>query len=354
MGGQKGIALFYRYLAQQVQLTCVGVEANRANESFRVFNTLPNSRSRYINPLFFFSFRKQALENESTHLLFEHPYFAWLILLMRWTTSHRIIVHAHNIESERFRSVGKWWWKILWYYERMAYRTADMVWFKTDEDKRYAIEKFRLKASQCVTIPYGVAQDALPEMEETRKAKQWVCATHSIDPNDRILLFNGTLNYKPNLDALQCILDEINPVLRRQHAHYKIIVCGKGLPDEMQQLKSYAGANIIYAGFVDDIDLYFKACDLFLNPLVDGGGIKTKLVEALGFGKPAVSFANGAIGVDAAVCGDRLRVVADRDVHAFTDAVGELLAFPLQNNHAAYYAVYSWRAIAEKAAHSIQ
>jgi hypothetical protein len=64
----------------------------------------------------------------------------------------------------------------------------------------------------------------------------------------------------------------------------------------MNELKNYADQNIIYAGFVDDISIYFKGADVFINPVSYGGGIKTKLVEALGYNLNAVSTSNGAIG----------------------------------------------------------
>lgn len=78
-------------------------------------------------------------------------------------------------------------------------------------------------------------------------------------------------------------------------------------------LLDYKSQNIIYCGFVNDIDLYFKGCDIFLNPLQDGGGIKTKLVEALGFGKTCISSENGAIGVLATQTQGRLHIVPDTD-----------------------------------------
>ncbi len=119
------------------------------------------------------------------------------------------------------------------------------------------------------------------------------------------------------------------------------------------KLKEHQSSNIIYCGFVDDIDLYFKGCDLFLNPLQDGGGIKTKLVEALGFGKKCVSSVNGAIGVDEACCGGRLKIVADKDWNAYAMSLIEMSSKTIQNNHQAFYETYSWPSIAEKAMRSL-
>ncbi|MCC7029901.1 MAG: glycosyl transferase group 1, partial [Chitinophagaceae bacterium] len=92
-------------------------------------------------------------------------------------------------------------------------------------------------------------------------------------------------------------------------------------------------------------------CDIFLNPLQDGGGIKTKLVEALGFGKSCVSSANGAIGVAADCTGGRLKIVADKDWAAYSKAI--LQASKPDNDNADFYALFSWQKIAEKAVRAL-
>lgn len=354
MGGQKGIALFYKYFAQLVSFACITVKKNEANEAYTVLNQISNSKTRYLNFFLFFKIKKIAKENDCTHLLFEHPYYAWMIVLFKFFSSESVIVHSHNIESERFKSIGKWWWKILWYYERIAYRFADYVWFKTDEDRKFAQLYFNLNETKCTTIPYGVEPIMLPTAEEIAVARKQIATLYTIADDETIILFNGTLNYKPNLDALNAILNNINPLLLKQTLKYKILICGKNLPKEMNELEEFTALNIIYCGFVDDIDLYFKACDIFLNPLQDGGGIKTKLVEALGFGKKCVSSVNGAIGVNEICTEGRLQIVADKDWAAYAQAIIDINLKEIRNENQAFYQVFSWQYIATKAVQSIQ
>jgi hypothetical protein len=64
---------------------------------------------------------------------------------------------------------------------------------------------------------------------------------------------------------------------------------------------------------VDKIEPYFMAADVFLNPILSGGGIKTKLVEAIGFGASAVSTVTGAMGCGQQICGNKLTIVKDGD-----------------------------------------
>jgi glycosyltransferase involved in cell wall biosynthesis len=119
----------------------------------------------------------------------------------------------------------------------------------------------------------------------------------------------------------------------------------------MNELKEYRDKNIIYAGFVDEIDLYFKACDIFINPLNHGGGIKTKLVEALGFGKIAVSTKNGAIGISEAFTEGRLKIVDDNDWAQFTHEI--IHSKTVLNSNQLFYNHYSWDNISKKALDSI-
>lgn len=351
MGGQKGIALFYKYLSRLLSLTVLTVQKNQASEPYEIINTISNGSSRYANPLLFITLKKIIAQKKITHLLFEHPYYAWLIFLFKKFSDQHLIVHSHNIESERFRSIGKWWWKLLWYYERWAYRNAHAVWFKTTEDMQYATIHYGIPAALCHVIPYGIEAAALPSATDLLQAKQSLRNLYQIADDETILLFNGTLSYKPNADALMAILEKINPLLQQSDLKYKIVICGKNLPAHLNELKAYQPQHIIYAGFVDDIDLYFKGCDIFLNPLQDGGGIKTKLVEALGFGKSCVSSANGAIGVAADCTGGRLKIVADKDWAAYSKAI--LQASKPDNDNADFYALFSWQKIAEKAVRAL-
>lgn len=354
MGGQKGIALFYKYLSGRVHLKCLTTSNNQPSESYEVLPAIPFKPWRYFWPLLFFRLKALAAQSNRTHLLFEHPYYAWLIVLCKLFLPYRIIVHSHNIEAERFKSIGKWWWRGLALYEKLAYRMADVLWFKTEEDRHYAVLYYKVREEKCYVIPYGVEAERLGESGEYQRCKQTLLQQYQLSNDTHLLLFNGTLNYKPNLDALILILDQIEPLLRSRLKNYRILVCGKGLPELIKQRMDTNTSRVLYAGFVDDIDLYFKGCDLFLNPLQDGGGIKTKLVEALGFGTKCVSSVNGAIGVDPALCGGRLQIVADKDWEGYGRAIEHLLQTPIENANLDFYQVYSWPSIAEKAAGTLR
>lgn len=350
MGGQKGIAFFNRYLSRLVKLSCVTIQDNTelSAEGYPIKNILSNSSTRYINPFYFFTLSRIIRKEKITHLILEHPYYGWLGILLKWFCKIKLIVHSHNIESMRFKSMGKWWWGILWHYEKTIHSIADHNFFIQDNDRHYAIEKFKLNPVTCTTITYGFELSHPPAPADKRPAREQVCQTHGIHESDRLLLFNGTLGYKPNLEALDIILEKINPdLLTFPGFRYKIIICGNKLPVEYSGLINYKDKNIIYAGFVEDINLYFKGCDIFINPVIEGGGIKTKVVEALGNDLSVISTESGAIGISPEITGNKLYIVKDNDWPQFSNIIKTIN--PAESIPPAFYDHFYWGNIAAKA-----
>ncbi|MEO8110979.1 MAG: glycosyltransferase family 4 protein [Ginsengibacter sp.] len=349
-GGQKCIAHFNEYFSEYHSLYCITVEDNKPSfASYEVINKLSNSRLRYINIFYFRTIKKIIKENNITHIILEHPYFGWLALLLKYFCKVKLVIHSHNIEAERFKTVGKWWWKILWYYERYVHRHADYTFCITDEDRNYFENEYNLSPQKISLITYGISWNTLLPLTDEAEAKAYLLKQYSLEKGTVLYLFNGALDYKPNLDALNNILKNINPLMAASGIVYKIIICGKNLPAEMNELKDYADKNIIYAGFVDDISIYFKGADIFINPVTDGGGIKTKLVEALGYNLTAVSTKNGALGIDEKICNGKLLVSGNNDWNKFTtnmlEAINVTQSIPKE-----FFDHFYWDNIAKKAA----
>lgn len=349
LGGEKGIALFTEYLGKLIPITGISTKNNDpvAAKNFQMLNILSNSRIRYANVFLYFTIRKIIRQENASHLLIEHPYYGWLAWLLRKTLPVKFVVHSHNIEYMRSKSIGRWWWKALQWYESWVYRKADTVFFISEDDMKHAVTTLGIDARKSHPITYGVEVATIPP--DINESRTKVCSLHSIPADTRILLFNGALYHHSNYDAVSVIVDIINPVLLRTASPYKIIICGKGLPDSFGDLKPYAGKNIIYAGFVDDIDIYFKAADVFLNPITTGGGVKTKAIEAIAMNCTVISTEFGAMGLKREVCGEKLQVVNDRDWNAFAKKVEKVL--PLGTNTPnEFYDHYYWGNIAAKVA----
>jgi polysaccharide biosynthesis protein PslH len=323
-GGQKGIALFYKYFSRYHSVTIVSTKKNEPAfaTGYEVQNVLSDSRLRYINPFIFFRIRKLLRKKNATHFILEHPYYGWLGIMIKKFCGVRLVVHSHNIESKRWRGLGKWWWRILWYYEKMVHRQADYNYFIQDEDRSYAVKEFRLEEKKCITVSFGTEIPAPPPLEDRITARRILGEQLQIPETTPLLLFNGAFKYAPNLEALEDILNNVNPLLQKKGLNYQLLIVGLDIPESIR-VSSYPSIRIL--GFVENLELYLTGCQVFLNPVVSGGGIKTKLVESLAYDLNAASSENGAVGIDPDLCNHKLIVCPNQNWNLFADAIVQLI-----------------------------
>jgi len=346
-GGQKSVAQFNEFLGSQCDFTVIGTAANNLTlvRNYTLLPWLQNGLIKFFQFSLFFKISKLIKNNGIQYCMIEHPYMGWLGWLIRWNCKIPLIVHTHNIEFLRFKSIGKKWWFILMMYEKWILKSADTIFCISEDDRQYMINNIKIDAKKCHVITFGLPIPAIPS--DKKEAREIIKKEHHISDDVSIILFNGALNYGPNADAVRDIIENINPLLLSyQNFKYKIVICGKGLPKEFNELKNIQ--NIIYTGLVPDIELYFKAADLFINPVLGGGGIKTKLVEALGFGTTSISAKTGSLGCNLEACGDKLVVIKDYDWDAFAKAIVENLLQDIQTPNS-FYDQYYWGNITRKA-----
>jgi glycosyltransferase involved in cell wall biosynthesis len=353
-GGQKGIAEFNQYLAEYHELYCLCSKNNipAGDEKYPVMPLLPVGRMQVIYPPAWVIIFKNIRRLKITHLILEHSYYGLAGILLKRMTGLKLIVHAHNIEAMRFRSLGKRWWPFLWVLEKLTHRHADLNLFKTSEDLEFARIRFGLKSGKCMVVPFGISRKHIPVQDEKNKAREEIRQKHGIRKDEKILLFSGSLDYSPNAQALRTLIETVIPQLQSKTSlPFRLIACGRIILPEFNELRALSHPAYIYAGMVENIDTYMLAADLFLNPVVEGGGIKVKLMEALAFNLTVVSTIHGAIGVDTAHTGQKLFTAADHDWDGFCDRI--INAWDnLASTPASFFETYHWsrviRPVAEK------
>ena len=162
-GGQRNIVLQNKYMALQTELICVTVKSNDpAGANYPVMNILGNSPLRYINPLYFFTLRRIIRKEQVTHLVLEHPYYGWLGILLKMFTGVRLVTRSSNIEATRWKSLGKWWWRILYAYEKLTHRRSDYNLFIQEADRQFAIRHYGLRPERCHVATYGIEWETIP------------------------------------------------------------------------------------------------------------------------------------------------------------------------------------------------
>ncbi len=347
MGGQKGVAYFYDHLSKHHSIY---IAASKDNElkggKFIFFPQLASNKMMLLNFFTIKKIQKIIRENNIQCIIAEHSYTGWLGFLLQKKMNIPFIIHSHNLESYRFKQMGKWWWKIYWHYEKQIHKKADYNFFISEEDLLKGIQEFNLEEERCSVITYGV-EGAVEIKDAKNKLKKILGLT-----DESILLFNGTLNYKPNIDAVTFLLNELDPLLQKENLSFKIVITGtQATPFLHKQIA--ANPRFIYKGFVNDVELYYRGADIFLNVVNNDSGIKTKLVEALANNCTVISTKGGAAGIPKDMAGKKLIITENVDVRQMVKLI--LLNIhqnnrPISENYLNYF---NWDNIAAKASQKI-
>ncbi len=132
------------------------------------------------------------------------------------------------------------------------------------------------------------------------------------------LLFVGSFQHLPNVDAVNYFMDEIYPLIRRELSRVKIYIIGN---DPQESIRSFCSEDVIVTDYVPDLGPYFNNCRLSIAPLRFGAGVKGKVLMSMSYGVPVVASSIAAEGLYLSDGKDLL--VADSP-SGFCDAVVKL------------------------------
>jgi len=353
MGGQKCISSFYQHLAKDVNITLAISKDNEAVklEGVLIERFLYNHWLGFLNIRYVYRLIKLVKTKKINTIIIEHSYFGWLGFMLRFFTKATVIIRLHNIEAYRFKDMQRNWWRIYLYYEKWVCNNANHLWFTSPADQEWVEKNWQIPTKKCSSILYGIDLKKIPTKTDRKTCRTTILKQHKLLNTTKLFLFNGTLDYIPNTDAIRIIISEIIPRLAKSSLNYRIIICGNRITEKWQQVLS-AHPQIIFEGFVTDIIPYFKGVDCFINPITLGSGLKTKLIESLANNLSIISAISGAKGINTLYTCEKLTLIKNYDWDAFTQAMIDF------NNDTdtptIFYTDFNWNSIIAKANLSLQ
>lgn len=102
------------------------------------------------------------------------------------------------------------------------------------------------------------------------------------------VVFIGSFNHPPNVDAVEWLVKEIWPLVRQRKVNARLRICGSNMPDAVRRLCTQE-PDIEAVGFVADLGEVFDHCRLSVAPLRFGAGLKGKLATSFGYGVPCIA-----------------------------------------------------------------
>jgi len=122
-------------------------------------------------------------------------------------------------------------------------------------------------------------------------------------PQPASLVFNGSLTYSANYDAMRWFLAEVYPRIRTQVPEVTLAITGS---TESVNLAGLALDDSVHlTGFVQDVRLPVAGAAVAVAPIRQGGGTRLKILEAMALGTPVVATTKGAEGLEV-VAGEHL------------------------------------------------
>jgi sugar transferase (PEP-CTERM/EpsH1 system associated) len=214
-----------------------------------------------------------------------------LLSLYRLPPEALVIVDEHNVDYEyyeRMRENERSPLRRAFYrleelrfrrFEQRCWRDVDGCVMTSEREA----EIVRAVASDTPTIgvPNGVDVDYFRPSAEP------------VEP--RTIVFNGTLDYRPNLDGAEFLVEQVLPGLRERYPDVGVVLVGRGSQSDLDKFRR---PGVEATGEVPDVRPYLARATVVTVPIRTGSGTRLKVVEGLAMGKGMVSTTLGCEGVD--------------------------------------------------------
>ncbi len=161
--------------------------------------------------------------------------------------------------------------------ETDLFKSVDLVLHISEEENQIAQE---LHSHNSVVLP-PVVSSAPHHSSKNRP-----------DRDPIRILFVGNFAHAPNLSAAQWLVDQIWPRVMDQRPDLQLLIAGKNPPETLVNKP-----NVEVLGYVDDLSALLNSVHLGIAPLLEGAGVKGKVLSALAHGLPMLTTSIGAEGI---------------------------------------------------------
>jgi glycosyltransferase involved in cell wall biosynthesis len=190
-------------------------------------------------------------------------------------------------------------------FQRAAWRRFDRVLAFGNRDAAAIAELAPELSSRVRVSPFGLALPAAADPGQEQPGS---------------LLFVGNFTHQPNRDAASWLAREIMPTVLAHQPEARLRIVGSSPPPEVLGL---TGKAIEVIPNAPSVEPYLAAAAVIVAPVRTGGGMRMKVLQALGAGKAVVTTSRGSEGFDCFTDSPPLAVA--NDARSFGLAAAALL-----------------------------
>lgn len=160
------------------------------------------------------------------------------------------------------------------------------------------------------------------------------------------ILMVANFEYSGNSNGIRWFYKHVWQIILNKIPNAKLVLVGK-CPSEIQTMVKNEN-NIIVTGIVPSLDEYYAKAACIILPLFNDGGTKTKLLEAMAYGKPIVSTVEGAKGfknMNSIIITNDPKTFASSVLSILTNGIDDII---LDKSRQLIHSHYTWDKIGDK------
>jgi glycosyltransferase involved in cell wall biosynthesis len=185
-----------------------------------------------------------------------------------------------SLYNQRLMNAGAWWEKVLGWEEYGKFSRCEGALAR-----RANIVVF------CSRLDRDCVRRQAPEVRYELVPNGVDCSKYAFklafEEEDDLIVFTGSLQYRPNRSAVGYFLQQVFPRVREAVPGAKFLVVGNGASAALAGYRKIPGFQIV--DFVPDLRPYLAKAAVAVAPLTVGAGVSNKLGEGFAIGTPVVS-----------------------------------------------------------------
>ncbi len=176
-------------------------------------------------------------------------------------------------------------------------------WLSAQKARRY--ESRMLRNFQAATVVWPPEADLLQQITAGSSCRVVVVPNGVDCVHNQVslaacqpctLVYNGSMTYSANYDAMRWFLAEVYPLIKVQQPEVRLVITGSVQGVDLTSLALDSSVHL--TGRVDDVRVPVAEATVCIAPIRQGGGTRLKILEAMALGTPVVSTTKGAEGLN--------------------------------------------------------
>ncbi len=277
-------------------------------------NPMPLAISRYSS-----SILKRKVDSLVTSERYDSIVCDFLAAAPNVPNLEKCVLFQHNVETMIFQR-----------HVQQSRSVLKRSFFQTQTRKMESYERFICRAVKHVIAVSEIDSERMKDMfgiQSVSSVRTGVDVEYFSPPAHAPvaadILFCGSMDWLPNVDAVLYFLAEVLPLIRIKLPSASFTIAGRS-PDAAVLKAAQGIAGVQVTGEVKDMRPYLWGSKISIVPIRIGGGTRLKIYECMAAGIPVVSTAVGAEGLrytdgEDIVLADTPGSFADACVHLLSD-----------------------------------